>query len=153
MNGKGESSETFSSAEKADASGACPLIIRSISECNSAEHCDSICISSQVRFLGPEWSNNNTIKRITFEVGSELREICETTFELWHALVSICFPPSMRKISGLNKCFRLSEVYFGPNSGLIEIGGFIKCTSLSRLEIPPSVEKIDKHAFAKCSEL
>mgnify|MGYP002798364314 CR=1 FL=1 len=70
---------------------------------------------------------------------------------------SVCLPDSVRVIfhSAFQDCSDLTQVLFGPNSGLEHIsGGFENCTSLESIDLSTTkLKQIDSGAFSGCTSL
>jgi hypothetical protein len=153
MTGSGESPGNCSPAENSPALPGCfSSTLSSFNQVLPDEY-GSVCISKEVILPGPQWSNNPIIKRITFETGSQLKGIAKKAFASNESLESVFCPPSLCFLRGFNRCPRLREVLFAPESVLYKIDGFAECPSLFRIEIPSSVEILGEDSFMKCTGL
>ena len=116
--------------------------------------------------------DDETLKTISFESGSQLKSIGASAFNGCISLISIIIPASVETIGqkAFNKCLSLRTVSFEVgsllntieggyyyNSGTSQVieycGAFCNCISLTEIEIPASVETIKTTAFHGCSSL
>ncbi|MDR0632709.1 MAG: leucine-rich repeat domain-containing protein [Holosporales bacterium] len=93
---------------------------------------------------------------VTFEAGSELKKIADSTFEGCTALRSITIPSEVVNIgsTAFNGCTALETVNFeaGPLKQ-IQWHTFLNCSSLKNIQIPEGVERIEREAFDGCTSL
>lgn len=147
-----------------------------------------ICVSANVtEFVIPKtvtdissaFSGNTSIKKVSFEKGTEITNVGNSAFEGCSSLENIIIPDGVTSIGShafgsctslvrivipdsvtvirdwaFFECRALQEVAFGENSQLISIGDsvFSICTSLERITLPKGVTNLGK-AFSSCSSL
>lgn len=135
--------------------------------------------SSVVLICNYAFSRCSSLKKITFEDSSLLKEIGKGSFygcislenisipstvtsindHSFHecSLINKIFLPSVNSIGkyAFAKCSSLEEVIFDENILFqnIKEGFFSECKELKQITIPPSVTSIRIHAFDKCTSL
>jgi hypothetical protein len=153
---KKESLEDSTSAQKSKGSPEPPTHLTSFplhsNQC-IPDKFGTFCFPASLEFVSHKLSGNASVKRITFEPGSRLREL--DGFFACELLCEIDIPASVEIIaaSAFFKCSSLTKVTFMAHSRVREIYGFRGCSSLRQIDIPASVEIIAGRAFRKCRSL
>jgi hypothetical protein len=133
-------------------------------ECMTFSGCEdltSFCVPRSVEFIG--WGcfsvaagNFSALEHLTFEAGSNLRELDQRALEGFSRLKSLCLPASVELIGF--RCFlsppasyvsSLESLTFEAGSRLRKIGAeaFFSCTQLLSICLPASVSEIDGATF------
>jgi hypothetical protein len=131
---------------------------------------ESICIPASVeviRFCSPADDNclveDSAVERITFEEGSQLREIQKASFSGCYSLESICLPASVQSMEGSsfrwsslsevsvesgNRFFRASGPFLLDFAGVRIVRYF---GSENTITIPSEIETLGDSCFSFCS--
>ena len=103
------------------------------------------------------FSNNISLKNVTFESNNKLEYIGDNAFSFCYSLSEITIPNSVTSIGdyAFYNCSSLSSITFEEGSILNSIsdGAFAYCTSLTSIDIPNSVTSIGTSAFQGCNLL
>ncbi|MDO5844652.1 MAG: leucine-rich repeat domain-containing protein [Methanocorpusculum sp.] len=117
---------------------------------------EEICISKEVEGIASyAFKNLKSLKKVTFENGSNLKEIGNEAFMDCWSLESISLPQSLKHIGdyAFASCDGLCEVEIPEGVISIGKGAFLGCGSLKEIRFPNSLKKISKSAFAQCFDL
>jgi hypothetical protein len=115
----------------------------------------SLCLPASLAVLLDALSGMPSLKSLTFEPGSLLREVETGSLRDCSSLESICVPASVEVLC--EKCFygltKLSSVTFESGSKLREIKSrvFCQCCSLKSIFLPAAVSEIDGSTFIESS--
>jgi len=117
-----------------------------------------VYVSSTVTSLGNNcFRSCASLKKLTFDEGSELSDIAMSAFSGCASLESLFVPETVTNIgmSAFAGCASLECISFGESSALnnIESYAFYSCENLKKVSLPSQLASIGDFAFGSCSML
>ena len=95
------------------------------------------------------------LKTVTFEEGSNIKEIEEYTFNNCTSLSTIVLPNSLTtiKFAAFGGCSSLTNITIPESVTTIEEKAFARCDSLTSIVIPKTVTSLGAWVFIRCTRL
>ena len=114
-------------------------------DCFAGTGIEEICIPKGVIEISDRAFNKcSKLHTVTFEDGSQLRQMGKSAFSECESLVGITIPKNVTTIKErtFEYCKKLKEIELPPDISKIERGAFDNCLSLQTLMLPDTLEEI-----------
>ncbi|MBQ8319901.1 MAG: leucine-rich repeat protein [Clostridia bacterium] len=110
---------------------------------------ENLFVPKSVKEMGSAFAGCENLKTVTFEQGSKLKEIAETTFCECGSLTEIALPEGLQTIgeAAFHYCTNLAEIELPEALQTIEYEAFQHCERLTTLHLPKGVTNLQGGAL------